>query len=136
MNGRVGEVGPYPDNAPPYIAYSLMNETAGEDNFLRFKVHELIDTAELETAMLATDGLKELLDKEFETVPGKRHIVGHVSQFWRDDRFFDDKNHELITPWLRQLNSEVVKLNSVDMRIERHPGLLSDDTTVIALRRC
>lgn len=136
LNGRVREVGPYPDNAPPYIAYSIMDETSGEDDFLRFKVHELIDTAELETALLGTDGLKELLDKEFETVPGKRQIIGHVSKLWRDDRFFDDNNHELITPWLRQLNSEVVKLNTADMRLERHLGLLPDDTTVIALRRC
>jgi hypothetical protein len=135
LNGELHEVGPYEHNAPPYLAYSFFENSYGDDASLRFKVHELIETKDLETAMIATDGLCDLLKREKHLIPGKSRSVGHISQVFSDDRFYVDANSEALTPWLRQLNSEVVKFNTQKMSIERHPGLLPDDTTVIALRR-
>jgi len=136
MNGEIRELGPFPENAPPYIAYALLPDACDQfQNLLKFRVHAVLPTGELESALIATDGLKELLDRERALIPGKSKRVGSLEQLWTDDRFFDDQPGEFITPWLRQLNSEVVRFNAAEGRMERCLGLLSDDTTVIALRR-
>lgn len=135
VNGELREIGPYPGNAPPYLAYSLFGNSRFEDDFLKIKLHKVIPTEDLETVMIATDGLRDLLDKERRAIPGKNRPVGHISQIWNDDNFFTEENPDSLTPWLRQLNSEVTRFNSLEMQLERHQGLLPDDTTVIALRR-
>ncbi len=135
VNGELREIGPYPGNAPPYLAYSLFTNSRCEGDFLKIKVHKVIPTEDLETVMIATDGLRDLLDKELRRIPGKNRLVGHISQIWTNDNFFTEENPHSLTPWLRQLNSEVTTFNSLEMRMERHQGLLPDDTTVIALRR-
>jgi hypothetical protein len=150
LNDRIEELGPFPNNAPPYVAYSLFpNLFAVNQELLRYKIHAVIPTQQLNSAMVATDGLKELVGRELRTFPGKQKCIGNLRQLWLDDRFFEDEdqtvekgdhslgngNRELITPWLRQINSEVVRLNTDEFRMERSAGLLQDDTTVIALRR-
>ncbi len=135
-NGDLNVLGPFPENAPPYIVYPLTKANYRSE-WLRFKLHSVVATEELDSGLIATDGLKELFDKENRHVPGKNIRVGPIEQFWRDDRFYDDGESELITPWLRQLNSEVVraKQDGDTMHLERSFGLLSDDTTLIAFRK-
>lgn len=135
INGRVTQVGPFPGNAPPYIAYALLPSVFNYDaELLRFKIHAVVPTSSVESLLIATDGIQELINKDSAMLPGKNRRLGHISQVWSDDRFFDDSEHELITPWLRQVNSEVVKLNW-EAQLERSSGLLSDDTTLIAIRK-
>lgn len=135
INGNMTQVGPFPGNAPPYIAYALLPSVFNYDcELLKFKIHAVVPTESVESLLIATDGLNELIGKDSTMLPGKNRLLGHLSQLWSDDRFFDDTEHELITPWLRQVNSEVVKLNC-NAQLERSSGLLSDDTTLIAIRR-
>ncbi|MBX9669639.1 MAG: protein phosphatase 2C domain-containing protein [Candidatus Obscuribacterales bacterium] len=135
-NGDLNFMGPFPDNAPPYIVYPLTSANYPGD-WLRFKVHEVLPTKDLDSGLIATDGLNELLEKANQHLPGKDILVGSVEQFWNNDRFYDDREPELITPWLRQLNSEVVRArhDGAGMHLERSFGLLPDDTTLIAFRK-
>lgn len=136
FNGALKILGPFPENAPPYIVYPLTN-TAYKTEWLKFKIHAVLPTAELDCGLIATDGISDLLDKENQHIPGKNIQVGPIEQFWMNDRFYDEQEFELITPWLRQLNSEVVraKKDGDTTRLERSCGLLPDDTTLIVFRR-
>lgn len=135
INGNVTKVGPFPGNAPPYVAYALLPSVFNYDSeLLKFKIHAVIPTSSVDSLLIATDGLQDLIGKDAAMLPGKSKPLGHISQLWEEDRFFDDNEHELITPWLRQVNSEVVKLNW-NAQLERSSGLLSDDTTLIAIRK-
>jgi hypothetical protein len=68
VNGARVQIGPYPDNAPPYLGYALLGDAPG--CLLRPLVE--IPTAELGSALVATDGAAEL----------------ELAEFWRDARFF------------------------------------------------
>ena len=135
LNGNVTKVGPFPGNAPPYVAYALLPSIFSYDaELLKFKIHAVVPTTSVDSLLVATDGLQDLIGKDTAMLPGKSRPLGNISQLWEDDRFFDETEHELITPWLRQINSEVVKLNR-NAQLERSPGLLPDDTTLIAIRK-
>ncbi len=141
INGDIWQLGPFPNNAPPYVTYALMPDVFPYDAaLLQFKIHAFSPTDSIDSALIATDGMQELIEKQQKHYPGKNRIIGDIRQIWSDDRFFSEgdsnsvSERELITPWLRQINSEVVKLNQ-DWQLERSLGLLSDDTTIVALRR-
>lgn len=146
VNGDLQVIPEYPGNAPPYLCYDLLEGFAHVRDILRFNLRCVVPTDEVQSVFLGTDGVTELLDKAERNIPGKRTLVGPLEQFWTADRFFqpelfDDKGRplEVLTPWLRQANSEVVKL-SVDpstggASLIRSPGLVQDDVTMLALRR-
>jgi hypothetical protein len=68
VNGARVRLGPFPDNAPPYLAYALL----GEAPACRLEPVVEIATAELASALIGSDGA---LDVE-------------LSELWRDDAFF------------------------------------------------
>jgi len=133
-NGSKHILGPFADNAPPYLCYELIENL--ERPAVQFVLHELRNDAANEI-LIATDGLLQLIDNEHRLVPGKTHAVGALSDICQSDRFFQDVPCESLTPWLRQVNSEVVRLsnNNDEPRLQRCYGLLSDDTTIVAIRR-
>lgn len=134
INGVLEQLGPFDGNAPPYLLYGDSNPLA------RFSLEEVLDTESLDSVMIATDGLADLLGKEETLIPGKREAVGNVSRLWTDDRFFsaDLPLSQRMTPWLRSLNSEVVKRVGVadgHWELSRERGLLQDDLTIVSIRR-
>lgn len=138
LNGEVFEIGPYEGNAPPYLAYALLPAAfAMAADLLRFQILRIVPTAQVRSLLIGTDGVKDLLRAESSCLPGKTRPVGPLAQLWLDDRFFAGRDGNLITAFLRQVNSEVVKFAEEDgvCNLKRHPGLLDDDTTVIVLRR-
>jgi hypothetical protein len=134
VNGVLEQLGPFADNAPPYLLYGDSNPQA------RFSLDEVLDTKSLQSLMLATDGLQDLVDKTEQNIPGKREAVGELSRLWSDDRFFAAgvPISQRLTPWLRSLNSEVVKRVGVTdghWELSRERGLLQDDLTIVSIRR-
>lgn len=118
INGVTSVIPEYPGNAPPYLCYGLLGSN------VNFQFESSPDP--VETLWIGTDGSIELLNKQRLNVPGKSHKVGQISF----------NNHSL-TPWLRQLNSEVVVLSSEDGEpvLKRHHGLLNDDTTIVVVSK-
>jgi hypothetical protein len=127
VNGEAREIGPFPDNEPPYLAYALLPRglDGGRSDRTAFQVHEATPAEALRSVLIGTDGVRDLRDAEGRPIPGRSEpepeIVGPLSQFWTDDAFF--RNRDMVRRRLAVLN--------------RGPraGLLADDTTLVAVRR-
>jgi hypothetical protein len=116
LNGEVETLGPFPHNAPPYLAYGLL----GRLDAAEFNIHQQISTGEVQSILIGTDGVNDLIQAETCYIPGQPEKVGSLSQFWQGDRYF--KNPDLVRRKLFQLN-------------HKHNGLLPDDTTLIIIKK-
>lgn len=116
------------DNRPPYIGYHLLDSssTGIDTDWLGFQTIASLALADLEHFLIGSDGVADLAEAGDKNLPGLEKPVGSVSQFWEQDRYF--RNPALMG---RQLN-----LIARDWpRKSPRPGLLPDDTTMIAGRR-
>ncbi|MBI3420951.1 MAG: protein phosphatase 2C domain-containing protein [Candidatus Sungbacteria bacterium] len=130
VNGEISRIGPYPNNQPPYLAYGLLS-TRMDPQLLQFACHAVMPTSEVQSILVGTDGVDDLIAAEQKCIPGKSEFVGPLSQFWLEDRFF---RPDQIRRRLALLNSEVTCVDSQGTLI-RQPGLLRDDTTLVVVRR-
>jgi serine/threonine protein phosphatase PrpC len=122
INGEGTQLGPFPNNEPPYLGYSLLRaQDRGGSEHVTFKIHRSMAASEVQSLILGTDGVVELETVAERAIHGREEVVGPLSQFWSDDRFF--KNPDMVRRRLTVLN--------------RGPrgGLLSDDTTLVVIRR-
>jgi hypothetical protein len=99
INGERTQLGPFPDNQPPYLGYALLPDRGAP----AFEVHRSMAASEVQSLVLGTDGALDL-----------------DSQFWADDRFFE--NPDMPRRRLAVLN-------------RAGAGRLSDDTTLVVVRR-
>ena len=135
LNGQVHTIGPFTNNAPPYLAYGLMHE--GKTEFasrdLQLQVHHQCPTAALQSLLLGSDGVEDLRAIAHQTLPGKPDCVGPLSQFWQEDRYF--ANPDMVRRRLALINREVTTPNWSQQQLTKFGGLLPDDTTLIVMRR-
>lgn len=128
VNGKRLRLGPFPGNAPPYLAYGLVE---GQRVAPRLEILARVPTGEIDSLFLGTDGAEDLLEGWHRRLPGKDELFGPVEQFWKDDRFFG--NADQVRRKLALASREVLRVDpSGQPRLEC--GLLSDDTTLVALR--
>jgi hypothetical protein len=106
LNGERTELGPFPNNEPPYLGYALLPSAPDRRASARvpFTIHRSMPTSDVQSLVLGTDGAIEL-----------------ETQFWKDDRFF--KNPDMIRRRLTVLSRSA------------RGGLLSDDTTLVVIRQ-
>ncbi|WP_257451652.1 protein phosphatase 2C domain-containing protein [Archangium lipolyticum] len=128
LNGDVHRLGPFPGNAPPYLAYGLL-----KPGVVALKANALRPTAEVDSLLLGTDGVSDLVGLAGAQVPEREEPVGPLSQFWSEDRYFS--NPDALRRRLALLNRESVRADFPARRLVRVPGLLTDDTTLVVLRR-
>ena len=132
LNGQVTRIGPFAGNAPPYLAYALLDGAACPpelaDAARQFQILTAVPTAQVETLLLATDGLLDVIARAGEPLPGKTEPLGPVAQFWEDARYLD--NPDAIRRRLALANSQALR---PDGRVV--PGLLPDDTTLLVMCR-
>jgi hypothetical protein len=128
INGAVEVLEAGDGNRPDYVAYGLLGDDDAE-----LLVHRVIPTAELESVLIGTDGVTDVLVAEDQRVPGRDERVGALSRFWTDDFVFG--NRDGVRRRLAMLAREHQSLDWDERRVDRTPGLLRDDTTVVALRR-
>ncbi len=131
INGQELELGSVTDNAPPYLAYGLSCEVPSQDWL--FQVHSLPPLEEVESILIGTDGVRELIKAAQAKLPGKQELVGSIEQFWQQDRYFT--NPDQVRRRLSLINREVTKFNSQRQQFHKQVGLLPDDTTLVVLRR-
>lgn len=130
INGEITIIGPFPDNAPPYLAYELVQpELMGQ----QMQIYPTIPLQKLESVLIGTDGVMDLLEAEERCLPGRSELVGPLSQFWQQDRFFE--NPEAVHRRLNVINREMVRADWESQRLIREKGLLPDDTTLIVIRQ-
>jgi hypothetical protein len=124
INGKI-ESWDYPDNAPPYLGYQLVPGIELPSEMLKWRMRAQMPTTDLNTFLLGTDGINDLMRSEGTNIPGKQEPVGPLEQLWEDGRFF--QNPYAIGRHLALVGRDVP-------RTGEH-GLLGDDTTVIVGRR-
>lgn len=110
LNGRVTRLGPFPNNAPPYLLYSLLGDNDVDFQTITFP------TQTVETIAVMTDGIDYI--SNVETV---------LTEWLDSDAVFS--NPDLLRRKLTVMNCE--KIHS-GMLI---PGPLKDDTTVVLARK-
>ena len=128
LNGQVHPLGPFPGNAPPYLAYGLLKPGAVSLCSLALR-----PTAEVDSLVLGTDGVVDLCGLAEARVPDSQEPVGPLSRFWTEDRYFS--HPDALRRRLSLLNRESIRADFTAQRLVRVPGLLADDTTLVILRR-
>ncbi|MDJ0897902.1 MAG: protein phosphatase 2C domain-containing protein [Xenococcus sp. MO_188.B8] len=129
INGKEIDLGSFPGNAPPYLAYEL---SAIAPNH-RLRSHSLPPLEQVESILIGTDGVRELINVAQQQLPGKQELVGSISQFWQEDRYFT--NPDQIRRRLSLINREVTKFDRQTQKLQKTLGLLPDDTSLVVLRR-
>ena len=131
-NGTLQNLGPFPGNMPPYMAYDLV-ESSIDPDLTRFKIVAEMPTTNFGAAMIGSDGCEDLHAAAQTEIPGSNESVGALWQFWRDDSYFT--NPDALQRRLKRCNAEDKRLNKETQRIDTHNRLLPDDTTIISVRK-
>lgn len=134
LNGNVQPLGPFPQNQPPYLAYGLLADYLPEAAAAaQMRVLQQAPTDQVQSILLGSDGVMDLVQATHRALPGKAELVGDISQFWQQDRFF--ANPDMVRRRLALINREVVQPDWGGRCLVRQAGLLPDDTTLVVLRR-
>lgn len=135
VNGAMTVIGPFPGNAPPYMAYGITGSplTREHPEFLEFQVHIQRPAEEVESLLIGTDGMLHMVAAEEQTIPGRTELVGPVSQFWDDDLYFE--NPFAVQRRLNVVNRDYVAVDWENQKIIETAGRLKDDTTFVVIRR-
>ena len=132
LNETLKILTPSEGNMPDYLTYGLV-ETEKKGLMPIFKVVESIPTKELQTLLIGTDGVGDLVNASDKKIPGKDESVGLLSQFWKEDRFF--KNAFNIHRRLNLINRTVAQVDFENKVVNEQHGHLPDDTTLVVIRR-
>ncbi|MEE3719346.1 protein phosphatase 2C domain-containing protein [Tumidithrix elongata RA019] len=127
LNGEISEFS-FPNNAPPYLAYGLYRP-----DLVPFQLHHHLATENLNSVLIGTDGVSDLIQAESKLLPNGKEVVGNIAQFWQQDRYFS--NPDMLHRRLALMNHEVTKPDWQNQRLVKSAGLLPDDTTLVAIRR-
>lgn len=128
LNDEVHEIGPFSDNAPPYFMYNLVGSSLikSDSVLLDFQHEMLISRSGVESLIIGTDGLMDLVQIEGRLLPSNlSQEVKPVSHFL-EKKFF--KNSDMVNRTLRIINREFVESNKI------RSGLLRDDTTLVVIK--
>lgn len=134
-NGKINSIGPFPDNEPPYLAYGLIESslTKSYADMLKFQVQHIFDSQKIDSILIGTDGIADMISSAELKMPGKNEIVGAIDQFWKHDCYF--KNRDMVRRKLALTSRECTMLDEEKQEVIREYGLLSDDTTLIVIRK-
>jgi hypothetical protein len=141
VNGEQIKIGPFENNAPPYMSYALMDSSllTSDPGCLKFQIRKELPTEQLESFLIGSDGVLDLVSAETQLHPNGKDYVGNISQFWTNDAYFTNSD---------QVNRKLTMVNKGHSRMIYDPvnphyirevevtrGHLHDDTTLIVGRR-
>lgn len=129
INGEVTRLGPFAGNAPPYIGYAMCGSERAD---LRLVIHRVMAASEVLSIVVATDGADGWGDIESNVLPGTAEPVGPFARLWGDDRYF--AHPDALRRRLARMNRTILRPDWASRRLDRHPGLLEDDTTIAVIR--
>jgi hypothetical protein len=128
INGEALSIGPFQNNAPPYLGYGLLlDKLTIEANAVALQPVCDLPIAQVASFLIATDGIDDVVRNDHGTLPGLGKPVGSIEQFWQNDRYFGN-NPELLSRQLKLIGRDWPA-------VQPQPGLLGDDTTIIVGRR-
>lgn len=128
MNGERIDLGRYPNNTPPYIAYQLLERELRIDPYeARLRPIKVSPLCVVDSFLIGTDGVEDIFQHASSCMPGLNKPVGPASQFWTDDRYFKG-NPDLVSRQLRLMGRDYPATDPAH-------GLLHDDTTLVVARK-
>lgn len=132
VNGRIGQAGPFPGNAPPYLAYSLraLPDAPAE---VRFSIHALLRAEDTQSLLVATDGAAPFAECVDRADHGAPAVPEPLERFWGDDRYF--RNPDALRRRLAVANRDNTTVDWEKRQVTRRAGVLRDDTAIVAIRR-
>jgi len=133
VNGDVRVLGPHPGNQPPFFVYNSLLHSSIEPKQARVHLIRNFSANLVETLVIGSDGVGDLLEIGDRAFPGSDEPVGPVDDLWRDDRFYANKDG--LRRHFFKAARTVTKLDRETGRVRRYNGLLPDDTTAIVVRR-
>jgi hypothetical protein len=135
INGEPYAIGPFPDNEPPYIAYGAVDPARIRvaKELYRFNVVKIMPVGELQSVLIGSDGVEDIIRNVSANIPGKEELVGPISQFWENGKMFS--NEHLLGRKLNLMNTDTQKIIWGEKRVKKELGLLPDDTTIVVVRR-
>lgn len=134
VNGNVTSIPSYEDNAPPYLAYSLMPDDMRVKGEYKFEVRESGKTASLNSLLIASDGLSEL---KADYKSGTPSLEDLMTQSWVADS-------TKIPSWLKGCQSQFSKVKAtqptgvsmeVNVKFETEIPRFSDDVSLHCIVR-
>jgi len=128
VNGKVNELGPFPNNSPPYLMYNLVGSSLSDNqpDLLNIRVEVVGNTDELKWLLLGTDGVNDLIHLRDQLIPGREEKVGPVEQFLSESCM---SNSDGIRRRLSVINRETIEGGRTVKG-----GLLKDDTTLVVIQ--
>lgn len=136
VNGQMTTIEPLAGNQPPYLSYALTGSSLLDiyPECLQFQIQRQLPTEQVESILIGTDGVSDLIQAADHNLPGKSEPVGAISQFWQDDRYF--QNPDRLRRRLALINRDVTQPDWTGQLLRKEAGLLPDDTTLTVIRRC
>lgn len=116
-------------NMPPYLAYGLVEGALAEEMRaqLGFRVVADLATSELDSLVVATDGFGKVCAPSDSATPHP------LERIWEQEHLF--KNSARLGRELTLLSRDRTRIDWQRRLVRTVPGVLDDDTTVVALRR-
>ncbi len=133
LNGARLPVPTFPGNAPPYLAYGLLENSPLTPQQLQFQIYSQVPTDTVQSLLIGSDGVQDVIAATDSWLPGKQERVGGLAQFWESDRYF--QNPDYLRRRLALMNRDVIQPDWPNQQVRRAGGLLPDDTTMIVIRR-
>ena len=122
-------------NAPVYLGYALVDSSLHKHrpDALRFDIQRCMATDRLDHFLVGTDGLAYLSGAAHLPLPGKQTLVGPLSQFWSQDKYFT--NPDALRRRLALINRHHTRPDWEGRRLLKSAGHLKDDVALIIGRR-
>ncbi len=130
LNGSISILGPFPDNAPPYLAYGLGDWNSGQAGL---QLLSQCPTETVNSVLIGTDGVQDLLEVAGKPMPGRSEVVPDLKEFWECDRYF--RNPDQVRRQLALINRDSLKPDWEKQQLVAASGLLPDDATLVTIRR-
>jgi len=133
VNDKVDELGPFPENKPPYFVYGSLISSSISPKLCKLQQICLQPIEKIDNFLVGTDGVGYIIMSEDKNVPGRDEKVGPVSQVWNNDAFY--KNSDALRRRLFIINRDVQQVDWKGKQVKKNNGLLPDDTTIICARK-
>jgi len=132
LNGEMTRIGPFQQNAPPYIGHQFLKKGLGYNRGIF--IEKVIDTNFVKNIMVGTDGCLDLIKAQDKNLPGKSEkLVGPISQFWEEPKFIN--NSESVNRRLTMIGRVTQTIDWDAKLANKSKALLDDDTTLVIVRR-
>lgn len=132
VNNNLQIIKPSSTELQPYLAYQL---TSLDDTYLltycKIKILKIVELEELQSLIIATDGLVDILSLEHKIIPMTKTPAGQLAQFWNDPKIL--ANPHIAQNKLAAMNKKSFTVHYENREVTHFDELMEDDTTFIVL---